>query len=239
MPEFINELTGEVTAPADYIAHLRILERTIVRLDDTIAGLQSNLKQAKQGRDAAVSDLRARSIRSRSYATDVVAGAVVAGRLVQLACQRHLNDLNRTRRRKGSSGSRTRPSASSTSSRRFSGCRSASTPATSCWTTTSTSRTRRSRSSCRRSSSSSRAPCSAGTPSKPPPVPPRLHRNGEGLRQDAVRRRPDDLPRVADGERNAQVFFAATQLDQAKIPFADAEKMVASSPSLKKRLTRR
>jgi hypothetical protein len=59
MPEFINELTGEVTAPADYIAHLRILERTIVRLDDTIAGLQSNLKQAKQGRDAAVSDLRA------------------------------------------------------------------------------------------------------------------------------------------------------------------------------------
>jgi phage terminase large subunit-like protein len=40
---------------------------------------------------------------------------------------------------------------------------------------------------------------------------------------------------VADGERGAQVFFAATQLDQAKIPFADAEKMVASSPSLKKR----
>lgn len=40
---------------------------------------------------------------------------------------------------------------------------------------------------------------------------------------------------VADGERNAQIFFAATQLDQAKIPFADAEKMVASSPSLKKR----
>jgi phage terminase large subunit-like protein len=40
---------------------------------------------------------------------------------------------------------------------------------------------------------------------------------------------------VADGERNAQVFFAATQLDQAKIPFADAEKMVDSSPSLRKR----
>jgi phage terminase large subunit-like protein len=40
---------------------------------------------------------------------------------------------------------------------------------------------------------------------------------------------------VADGERNAQVFFAATQLDQAKVPFADAEKMVAGSPSLRKR----
>ena len=40
---------------------------------------------------------------------------------------------------------------------------------------------------------------------------------------------------VADGERNAQVFFAATQLDQAKIPFADAELMVAASPSLKKK----
>lgn len=40
---------------------------------------------------------------------------------------------------------------------------------------------------------------------------------------------------VADGERGAQVFFAATKLDQAKIPFADLEKMVASSPSLLKK----
>lgn len=40
---------------------------------------------------------------------------------------------------------------------------------------------------------------------------------------------------VADGERNAQVYFAATKLDQAKIPFDDALKMVESSPSLRKR----
>ena len=40
---------------------------------------------------------------------------------------------------------------------------------------------------------------------------------------------------VADGERHAQIYIAATKLDQAKVPFADVEKMVASSPSLKKR----
>jgi phage terminase large subunit-like protein len=32
------------------------------------------------------------------YATDVVAGAIIAGRLVRLACQRHLDDLKRRRR---------------------------------------------------------------------------------------------------------------------------------------------
>lgn len=40
---------------------------------------------------------------------------------------------------------------------------------------------------------------------------------------------------VADGELRAQVFFAATKLEQAKIPFADAESMVEASPSLRKR----
>lgn len=40
---------------------------------------------------------------------------------------------------------------------------------------------------------------------------------------------------VADGERRAQVFLAATKLDQAKIPFADASAMVDASPALRKR----
>ncbi|HVL67191.1 MAG TPA: terminase TerL endonuclease subunit [Vicinamibacterales bacterium] len=40
---------------------------------------------------------------------------------------------------------------------------------------------------------------------------------------------------VADGERRAQIYFAATKLDQAKIPFADAVAMVDASPSLRKR----
>jgi len=57
--ELVNELTGEVRAAPDYIAHLRTLERAIVRLDDTIASQKANLKQAKYARDAAVSDLRA------------------------------------------------------------------------------------------------------------------------------------------------------------------------------------
>lgn len=37
---------------------------------------------------------------------------------------------------------------------------------------------------------------------------------------------------VADGERGAQVYFAAVSRDQAKLAFADAEKMVAASPAL-------
>jgi phage terminase large subunit-like protein len=41
---------------------------------------------------------------------------------------------------------------------------------------------------------------------------------------------------VADGERGAQVFFAAVGKDQAKVAFADAEKMVNASPALRKRI---
>lgn len=38
---------------------------------------------------------------------------------------------------------------------------------------------------------------------------------------------------VADGERGAQVYFAAVGKDQAKLAFADAEKMVQASPFLR------
>jgi phage terminase large subunit-like protein len=38
---------------------------------------------------------------------------------------------------------------------------------------------------------------------------------------------------VADGERGAQIFFAAVGREQAKIAFADAEKMVNASPALR------
>jgi phage terminase large subunit-like protein len=38
---------------------------------------------------------------------------------------------------------------------------------------------------------------------------------------------------VADGERGAQVYFAAVGKDQAKLAFADAEKMVVASPYLR------
>jgi phage terminase large subunit-like protein len=38
---------------------------------------------------------------------------------------------------------------------------------------------------------------------------------------------------VADGERGAQIYFAAVGKDQAKLAFADAEKMVQASPHLR------
>jgi phage terminase large subunit-like protein len=38
---------------------------------------------------------------------------------------------------------------------------------------------------------------------------------------------------VADGERGAQIYFAAVTKDQAKLAMADAEKMVAASPALR------
>jgi phage terminase large subunit-like protein len=38
---------------------------------------------------------------------------------------------------------------------------------------------------------------------------------------------------VADGERGAQIYFAAVVKDQAKLAFADAEKMVKASPHLR------
>ena len=41
---------------------------------------------------------------------------------------------------------------------------------------------------------------------------------------------------VADGEQSAEVYSAATMRDQARICFTDAEKMVRASPSLSKRI---
>lgn len=39
---------------------------------------------------------------------------------------------------------------------------------------------------------------------------------------------------VGDRQRNSQNFFAATKLDQARVTFRDAEKMIEASPSLRK-----
>jgi phage terminase large subunit-like protein len=43
---------------------------------------------------------------------------------------------------------------------------------------------------------------------------------------------------VADGERGAQCYFAAVGKDQAKLAFADAEKMVDASPFLRTHITK-
>ena len=54
----VNELTGETSTPAQYIAELRRLEREVTRLDDVLAGLKAELKAAKQGREKAVAIFR-------------------------------------------------------------------------------------------------------------------------------------------------------------------------------------
>jgi hypothetical protein len=56
--KFVNELTAEAMTPAEFVASLRVMERAVQRLDDTIASLRAELKAAKQGRDRAVSDMR-------------------------------------------------------------------------------------------------------------------------------------------------------------------------------------
>ncbi|OFW05663.1 MAG: hypothetical protein A3H96_11420 [Acidobacteria bacterium RIFCSPLOWO2_02_FULL_67_36] len=69
--ELINELTGEAQTPAEYITSLRRLERSVTRLDDTIAGLGAELKAARQAREKAVALLRSaiREIKAMSRAS--------------------------------------------------------------------------------------------------------------------------------------------------------------------------
>ncbi|HUC40269.1 MAG TPA: hypothetical protein VMR92_05505, partial [Gemmatimonadales bacterium] len=55
----VNQHTGEVSAPSEFVENLRGLEVNIARLDDQIAELQSDLKAAKGEREAAVQALRA------------------------------------------------------------------------------------------------------------------------------------------------------------------------------------
>jgi hypothetical protein len=84
----------------------------------------------------------------------------------------------------------------------------------------------------RRSSSSSPGRCSAGTrrpgiggSGRPTSKPPRAQGKtpfGAGLMLYML---------VADGERGAQVYAAATSRDQAKLAFTDAERMVEASPA--------
>ena len=57
--QLVHEDTGEVLSVAEYVALQRAQERVIHRLDQAIAQLKVNLKAAKDGRDAAIQDLRA------------------------------------------------------------------------------------------------------------------------------------------------------------------------------------
>lgn len=54
----VNERTGEVAAPSEYVENLRALDREIQRADDTIIGLKADLKGARELREKLVSQLR-------------------------------------------------------------------------------------------------------------------------------------------------------------------------------------
>lgn len=55
----VDERTGVVSEPSEYLTNLRELERQIARYDDEIAELQATLKAAKNARENSVAGLRA------------------------------------------------------------------------------------------------------------------------------------------------------------------------------------
>lgn len=54
----VNERTGEVSAPSEYLQNLRALERAIANYDNDIAGLSADLSAARKAREKAVASLR-------------------------------------------------------------------------------------------------------------------------------------------------------------------------------------
>lgn len=54
----VNERTGVVEQPSEYVANLRALEVSVQRFDDDIASFKADLKTAREGREKAVAQLR-------------------------------------------------------------------------------------------------------------------------------------------------------------------------------------
>jgi uncharacterized protein (DUF3084 family) len=54
----VNEHTGEVQAPAEFVENLRGLERTIAAADREITALSADLSAARKARERAVAMLR-------------------------------------------------------------------------------------------------------------------------------------------------------------------------------------
>lgn len=54
----VNERTGEVDTPSEYVENLRALDREIQRADDTIVSLKADLKAAREMREKLVAQLR-------------------------------------------------------------------------------------------------------------------------------------------------------------------------------------
>ncbi len=54
----VNQRTGIVSGPSEYVDNLRALERTITRGDEDIESLKARLKMAREAREEAVAALR-------------------------------------------------------------------------------------------------------------------------------------------------------------------------------------
>lgn len=54
----VNQRTGVVEQPSEYVENLRALELSIQRFDDDIARHKADLKMAREGREKAVATLR-------------------------------------------------------------------------------------------------------------------------------------------------------------------------------------
>ena len=54
----IDQRTGEVSAPSEYLENLRDIERAITRIDEDIDGIKASLKTARNCREELVGKLR-------------------------------------------------------------------------------------------------------------------------------------------------------------------------------------
>lgn len=54
----VDQRTGVVNTPNEYVENLRALELQVQRLDDSIAAARADLKVMKENREKAVADLR-------------------------------------------------------------------------------------------------------------------------------------------------------------------------------------
>lgn len=55
----VDERTGEVSAPSEYLENLREIERSITRCDEKIGSIKDELKHARSAREELVAKLRA------------------------------------------------------------------------------------------------------------------------------------------------------------------------------------
>ena len=56
--QFVNQRSGEVSGPTEFLENLRALETGIQRADDDIGHMKADLKTAREGREKLVAQLR-------------------------------------------------------------------------------------------------------------------------------------------------------------------------------------